>query len=309
MKFKKLWITALLLCLSGAVLTTMGLSGGALKELEKTYITTKRQDITLEEFKQLDIQLKNQGLWIVPSDDDQVHLEYYQDTKQSQKPIQYQLTNGKLTVTDTLTEFSGIHVANLKDWVRSLSNPYQNQPYTIMLSIPKSMTLDTIKAQSQTGEISIDQVNVKNLTITSQDGSVILGSIQPETTQIKTQTGAISLSKTKLTQPILESIDGEISDYGSHFTQAQFKTQTAEIYLDQSLFKGQTTIASTDGNITLQLPESQESQTHISATSTDFGQVSIPKSYANNTNSSTTLDLKTDTGDISVNPSYSENDE
>lgn len=309
MKFKKLWITALLLCLSGAVLTTIGLSGGALKELEKTYITTKRQDITLEKFKQLDIQLKNQGLWIVPSDDDQVHLEYYQDTKQSQKPIQYQLTNGKLTLTDTLTEFSGIHVANLKDWVRSLSNPYQNQPYTIMLSIPKSMTLDTIKAQSQTGEISIAQVNVKNLTITSQDGSVILGSIQPETTQIKTQTGAISLSKTKLTQPILESIDGEISDYGSHFTQAQFKTQTAEIYLDQSLFKGQTTIASTDGNITLQLPESQESQTHISATSTDFGQVSIPKSYANNTNSSTTLDLKTDTGDISVNPSYSENDE
>lgn len=309
MKFKKLWITALLLCLAGAVLTTIGLSGGALKELEKTYITTKRQDITLEKFKQLDIQLKNQGLWIVPSDDDQVHLEYYQDTKQSQKPIQYQLTNGKLTVTDTLTEFSGIHVANLKDWVRSLSNPYQNQPYTIMLSIPKSMTLDTIKAQSQTGEVSIDQVNVKNLTITSQDGSVILGSIQPETTQIKTQTGAISLSKTKLTQPILESIDGEISDYGSHFTQAQFKTQTAEIYLDQSLFKGQTTIASTDGNITLQLPESQESQTHISATSTDFGQVSIPKSYANNTNSSTTLDLKTDTGDISVNPSYSENDE
>lgn len=309
MKFKKLWITALLLCLSGAVLTTIGLSGGALKELEKTYITTKRQDITLEEFKQLDIQLKNQGLWIVPSDDDQVHLEYYQDTKQSQKPIQYQLTNGKLTLTDTLTEFSGIHVANLKDWVRSLSNPYQNQPYTIMLSIPKSMTLDTIKAQSQTGEISIDQVNVKNLTITSQDGSIILGSIQPETTQIKTQTGAISLSKTKLTQPILESIDGEISDYGSHFTQAQFKTQTAEIYLDQSLFKGQTTIASTDGNITLQLPESQESQTHISATSTDFGQVSIPKSYANNTNSSTTLDLKTDTGDISVNPIYSENDE
>lgn len=217
--------TGVAACLFGGALIATGTATGGMNHLlqaDQTKYSKKTEEFS--NISALEIELSNRNLVIEESDDEKVHLTYYQGKEASERIVTKD-NQGTLSVQQPkhLVSFGW------NNSIRSFLNLFNNeeQRSTVTLSLPKGTKLSTLKGDSSLGDVSLSGLNVQKLELSLSAGGLTINNSTIDNGSLSNSLGDINLNKSKLSDSTIKLSSGSIN--------SQQLTLTGDIHIDNSL--------------------------------------------------------------------------
>lgn len=217
--------TGVAACLFGGALIATGTATGGMNHLlqaDQTKYSKKTEEFS--NISALEIELSNRNLVIEESDDEKVHLTYYQGKEASERIVTKD-NQGTLSVQQPkhLVSFGW------SNSIRSFLNLFNNeeQRSTVTLSLPKGTKLSTLKGDSSLGDVSLSGLNVQKLELSLSAGGLTINNSTIDNGSLSNSLGDINLNQSKLADSTIKLSSGSIN--------SQQLTLTGDIHIDNSL--------------------------------------------------------------------------
>ena len=249
--------TGVAACLFGGALIATGTATGGMNHLlqaDQTKYSKKTEEFS--NISALEIELSNRNLVIEESDDEKVHLTYYQGKEASERIVTKD-NQGTLSVQQPkhLVSFGW------SNSIRSFLNLFNNeeQRSTVTLSLPKGTKLSTLKGDSSLGDVSLSGLNVQKLELSLSAGGLTINNSTIDNGSLSNSLGDINLNQSKLADSTIKLSSGSIN--------SQQLTLTGDINIDNSL-----------GDIELNLVK-ESLETLSFDIETSMGSITVPHNF------------------------------
>ena len=310
-KFKKpLLSAAILACLFGGALTTIGSTTGGVNDLvnsAKSKVKVTKKEENFSDLSSLNINLVARNLVISESPDDKAHLTYYQSDGNYQidgstlGKITTSSENGNLNIKEdgagSFNISSGIFSFHISTGIRSLLSLFDQESQekrTVQLSLPKGTKLETFSGSSSLGDVTLSNLSAKNADFSLSNGSLTVNDSQFASGKFKNSLGEIAFNNSQISSGKIIASSGTITLSNSQFASGEIANSLGEVNLNTSKISDSTlkissgslnseqlelagTISITDqlGDINLHLVSGSLSQLSFDL-KTDLGEIDIP---------------------------------
>ena len=307
---KPLLSAAILACLFGGALTTIGSTTGGVNDLvnsAKSKVKLTKKEESFSDLSSLNINLAARNLVISESPDDKAHLTYYQSDGNYQIDgsslgnITTSSENGNLNIKeDGAGSFhisAGIRSFHISTGIRSLLSLFDQESQgkrTVQLSLPKGTKLETFSGSSSLGDVTLSNLSAKNADFSLSNGSLTVNDSQFASGKFKNSLGEISFNNSQISSGKINASSGTITLSNSQFASGEIANSLGEVNLNSSKISDSTlkissgslnseqlelagTISITDqlGDINLHLVSGSLSQLSFDL-KTDLGEIDIP---------------------------------
>ena len=262
----------------GGGLVAWGYSQGGLIDLQNQ--TKSEQDYVkkeVDDFSKIDIKSSSYNVLIKNGDVDKATLSYYQKTK---NPIDTSVKDGQLTINDNNSELDStsnkhINFFGLKDLVRlsTLNEEVRNK--TIVITLPKKQTIDSLKVDLATGNLDLSNSTIKQADINLNVGDLTFTKMIVSNLKANLDVGSVDSDHTLFTNSDLSIAMGDYSG-------------------DNLIFNGHNKLDVTSGDIEIVL---KDYTLNVQADS-HSGEVDITNNLK--ISKDNTLTITSDLGDITV---------
>lgn len=297
---KPLLSAAILACLFGGALTTIGSMTGGVNDLvnsAKSKVKLTKKEESFSDLSSLNINLVARNLVISESPDDKAHLTYYQSDGN------YQIDGSSLGKITTSSENGNLNIKeegagsfHISAGIRSLLNLLDQESQgkrTVQLSLPKGTKLETFSGSSSLGDVTLSNLSAKNADFSLSNGSLTVNDSQFASGKFKNSLGEISFNNSQISSGKINASSGNIGLNNSHFETGEITAALGNINLNSSK------ISDTSFKI---------SSGSISSKKLDFvGNISITNQLGDinlqlvpNSLNKLSFDLKTTLGDIDI---------
>lgn len=307
---KPLLSAAILACLFGGALTTIGSMTGGVNDLvnsAKSKVKLTKKEESFSDLSSLNINLAARNLVISESPDDKAHLTYYQSDGNYQidgsslGKITTSSENGNLNIKEdgagSFNISSGIFSFHISAGIRSLLSLFDQESQekrTVQLSLPKGTKLETFSGSSSLGDVTLSNLSVKNADFSLSNGSLTVNDSQFASGKFKNSLGEIAFNNSQISSGKIIASSGTITLSNSQFASGEIANSLGEVNLNTSKISDSTlkissgslnseqlelagTISITDqlGDINLHLVSGSLSQLSFDL-KTDLGEIDIP---------------------------------
>ena len=297
---KPLLSAAILACLFGGALTTIGSITGGVNDLvnsAKSKVKLTKKEESFSDLSSLNINLAARNLVISESPDDKAHLTYYQSDGN------YQIDGSSLGKITTSSENGNLNIKedgagsfHISAGIRSLLSLFDQESQgkrTVQLSLPKGTKLETFSGSSSLGDVTLSNLSAKNADFSLSNGSLTVNDSQFASGKFKNSLGEISFNNSQISSGKINASSGNIGLNNSHFETGEITAALGNINLNSSK------ISDTSFKI---------SSGSISSKKLDFvGNISITNQLGDinlqlvpNSLNKLSFDLKTTLGDIDI---------
>jgi len=307
---KPLLSAAILACLFGGALTTIGSMTGGVNDLvnsAKSKVKLTKKEESFSDLSSLNINLAARNLVISESPDDKAHLTYYQSDGNYQIDgsslgnITTSSENGNLNIKEdgagSFNISSGIFSFHISTGIRSLLSLFDQESQgkrTVQLSLPKGTKLETFSGSSSLGDVTLSNLSAKNADFSLSNGSLTVNDSQFASGKFKNSLGEITFNNSQINSGKINASSGTITLSNSQFASGEIANSLGEVNLNSSKISDSTlkissgslnseqlelagTISITDqlGDINLHLVSGSLSQLSFDL-KTDLGEIDIP---------------------------------
>ena len=307
---KPLLSAAILACLFGGALTTIGSMTGGVNDLvnsAKSKVKLTKKEESFSDLSSLNINLAARNLVISESPDDKAHLTYYQRDGNYQiggsmlGKITTSSENGNLNIKEEgadsfhiSTDIRSFHISTGIRSLLSLFDQESQEKRTVQLSLPKGTKLETFSGSSSLGDVTLSNLSAKNADFSLSNGSLTVNDSQFASGKFKNSLGEISFNNSQISSGKINASSGTITLSNSQFASGEIANSLGEVNLNSSKISDSTlkissgslnseqlelagTISITDqlGDINLHLVSGSLSQLSFDL-KTDLGEIDIP---------------------------------
>ena len=307
---KPLLSAAILACLFGGALTTIGSTTGGVNDLvnsAKSKVKLTKKEESFSDLSSLNINLAARNLVISESPDDKAHLTYYQRDGNYQiggsmlGKITTSSENGNLNIKEDgadsfhiSTDIRSFHISTGIRSLLSLFDQESQEKRTVELSLPKGTKLETFSGSSSLGDVTLSNLSAKNADFSLSNGSLTVNDSQFESGKFKNSLGEITFNNSQINSGKINASSGTITLSNSQFASGEIANSLGEVNLNSSKISDSTlkissgslnseqlelagTISITDqlGDINLHLVSGSLSQLSFDL-KTDLGEIDIP---------------------------------
>jgi len=297
---KPLLSAAILACLFGGALTTIGSMTGGVNDLvnsAKSKVKLTKKEESFSDLSSLNINLAARNLVISESSDDKAHLTYYQSDGN------YQIDGSSLGNITTSSENGNLNIKedgagsfHISAGIRSLLSLFDQESQgkrTVQLSLPKGTKLETFSGSSSLGDVTLSNLSAKNADFSLSNGSLTVNDSQFASGKFKNSLGEISFNNSQISSGKINASSGNIGLNNSHFETGEITAALGDINLNSSKISD-TSLKISSGS--------------ISSKQLDFvGNISITNQLGDinlqlvpNSLNKLSFDLKTTLGDIDI---------
>ena len=297
---KPLLSAAILACLFGGALTTIGSMTGGVNDLvnsAKSKVKLTKKEESFSDLSSLNINLAARNLVISESPDDKAHLTYYQSDGN------YQIDGSSLGKITTSSENGNLNIKedgagsfHISAGIRSLLSLFDQESQgkrTVQLSLPKGTKLETFSGSSSLGDVTLSNLSAKNADFSLSNGSLTVNDSQFASGKFKNSLGEISFNNSQISSGKINASSGNIGLNNSHFETGEITAALGNINLNSSKISD-TSLKISSGS--------------ISSKQLDFvGNISITNQLGDinlqlvpNSLNKLSFDLKTTLGDIDI---------
>ncbi len=185
----------------GLVIMTIGLVLGGGFEVFNGQETREEKSYTFTgEYSEISIEDRNIPIYIIPSNDDQIHLTTFENENEY-----YEIReNGTL-------EISYIDKNNwLEDFVSFGNMYYDNNEYYLQLRVPEDVVL-SYDIDTQNGVLRIESINIKDINVDNSNGKIELRNVIVNgNANIDNNNGRILFDEVKGNSIVANNSNGEI---------------------------------------------------------------------------------------------------
>ena len=301
-KFKKpLLSAAILACLFGGALTTIGSTTGGVNDLvnsAKSKVKVTKKEESFSDLSSLNINLVARNLVISESPDDKAHLTYYQIDGNYKidgdalRKITTSSENGNLNIKEE--DAGSFHISTGIRSLLSLFDQESQEKRTVELSLPKGTKLETFSGSSSLGDVTLSNLSAKNADFSLSNGSLTVNDSQFASGKFKNSMGDITLNNSQISSGKIIDSSGTITLSNSQFASGEIANSLGDVNLNSSKISDSTlktssgslnserlelagTISITDqlGDINLHLVSGSLSQLSFDL-KTNLGEIDIP---------------------------------
>lgn len=307
---KPLLSAAILACLFGGALTTIGSMTGGVNDLvnsAKSKVKLTKKEESFSDLSSLNINLAARNLVISESPDDKAHLTYYQRDGNYQiggsmlGKITTSSENGNLNIKEDgadsfhiSTDIRSFHISTGIRSLLSLFDQESQEKRTVELSLPKGTKLETFSGSSSLGDVTLSNLSAKNADFSLSNGSLTVNDSQFASGKFKNSLGEISFNNSQINSGKINASSGTITLSNSQFASGEIANSLGDVNLNTSKISDSTlkissgslnseqlelagTISITDqlGDINLHLVSGSLSQLSFDL-KTDLGEIDIP---------------------------------
>jgi len=307
---KPLLSAAILACLFGGALTTIGSMTGGVNDLvnsAKSKVKLTKKEESFSDLSSLNINLAARNLVISESSDDKAHLTYYQRDGNYQiggsmlGKITTSSENGNLNIKEDgadsfhiSTDIRSFHISTGIRSLLSLFDQESQEKRTVQLSLPKGTKLETFSGSSSLGDVTLSNLSAKNADFSLSNGSLTVNDSQFASGKFKNSLGEITINNSQISSGKIIDSSGTITLSNSQFASGEISNSLGEVNLNSSKISDSTlkissgslnseqlelagTISITDqlGDINLHLVSGSLSQLSFDL-KTDLGEIDIP---------------------------------
>ena len=307
---KPLLSAAILACLFGGALTTIGSITGGVNDLvnsTKSKVKLTKKEESFSDLSSLNINLAARNLVISESPDDKAHLTYYQRDGNYQiggsmlGKITTSSENGNLNIKEDgadsfhiSTDIRSFHISTGIRSLLSLFDQESQEKRTVELSLPKGTKLETFSGSSSLGDVTLSNLSAKNADFSLSQGSLTVNDGQFASGKFKNSLGEITINNSQISSGKIIDSSGTITLSNSQFASGEISNSLGEVNLNSSKISDSTlkissgslnseqlelagTISITDqlGDINLHLVSGSLSQLSFDL-KTDLGEIDIP---------------------------------
>ena len=307
---KPLLSAAILACLFGGALTTIGSMTGGVNDLvnsAKSKVKLTKKEESFSDLSSLNINLAARNLVISESPDDKAHLTYYQRDGNYQiggsmlGKITTSSENGNLNIKEDgadsfhiSTDIRSFHISTGIRSLLSLFDQESQEKRTVELSLPKGTKLETFSGSSSLGDVTLSNLSAKNADFSLSQGSLTVNDGQFASGKFKNSLGEITINNSQISSGKIIDSSGTITLSNSQFASGEISNSLGEVNLNSSKISDSTlkissgslnseqlelagTISITDqlGDINLHLVSGSLSQLSFDL-KTDLGEIDIP---------------------------------
>ena len=297
---KPLLSAAILACLFGGALTTIGSITGGVNDLvnsAKSKVKLTKKEESFSDLSSLNINLAARNLVIRESPDDKTHLTYYQSDGN------YQIDGSSLGKITTSSENGNLNIKeegagsfHISAGIRSLLSLFDQESQgkrTVQISLPKGTKLETFSGSSSLGDVTLSNLSAKNADFSLSNGSLTVNDSQFASGKFKNSLGEISFNNSQISSGKINASSGNIGLNNSHFETGEITAALGDINLNSSKISD-TSLKISSGS--------------ISSKQLDFvGNISITNQLGDinlqlvpNSLNKLSFDLKTTLGDIDI---------
>ena len=306
---KPLLSAAILACLFGGALTTIGSITGGVKDLvnsTKSKVKLTKKEESFSDLFALNINLAARNLVISESPDDKAHSTYYQ------RDGNYQIGGsmlGKITTSsengnlnskedgaDSFHISTDIRSFHISTGIRSLLSLFDQESQgkrTVQLSLPKGTKLETFSGSSSLGDVTMSNLSAKNADFSLSNGSLTVNDSQFASGKFKNSLGEISFNNSQISSGKIIDSSGTITLSNSQFASGEISNSLGEVNLNSSKISD-STLKISSGSLN---SEQLELAGTISITN-QLGDINLH--LVSGSLSQLSFDLKTDLGEIDI---------
>ena len=221
---KPLLSAAILACLFGGALTTIGSMTGGVNDLvnsAKSKVKLTKKEESFSDLSSLNINLAARNLVISESPDDKAHLTYYQSDGN------YQIDGSSLGKITTNSENGNLNIKedgagsfHISAGIRSLLSLFDQESQgkrTVQLSLPKGTKLETFSGSSSLGDVTLSNLSAKNADFSLSSGSLTVNDSQFASGKFKNSLGEITFNNSQINSGKINASSGTITLSNSQF--------------------------------------------------------------------------------------------
>ena len=297
---KPLLSAAILACLFGGALTTIGSMTGGVNDLvnsAKSKVKLTKKEESFSDLSSLNINLAARNLVISESPDDKAHLTYYQSDGN------YQIDGSSLGNITTSSENGNLNIKedgvgsfHISAGIRSLLSLFDQESQgksTVQLSLPKGTKLETFSGSSSLGDVTLSNLSAKNADFSLSNGSLTVNDSQFASGKFKNSLGEISFNNSQISSGKINASSGNIGLNNSHFETGEITAALGDINLNSSKISD-TSLKISSGSIS---SKQLDLVGNISITN-QLGDINLQ--LVPNSLNKLSFDLKTTLGDIDI---------
>ena len=297
---KPLLSAAILACLFGGALTTIGSITGGVNDLvnsTKSKVKLTKKEESFSDLSSLNINLAARNLVISESPDDKAHLTYYQ------RDGNYQIGGSMLGKITTSSENGNLNIKedgadsfHISTGIRSLLSLFDQESQekrTVELSLPKGTKLETFSGSSSLGDVTLSNLSAKNADFSLSNGSLTVNDSQFASGKFKNSLGEISFNNSQISSGKINASSGNIGLNNSHFETGEITAALGDINLNSSKISD-TSLKISSGSIS---SKQLDLVGNISITN-QLGDINLQ--LVPNSLNKLSFDLKTTLGDIDI---------
>ena len=297
---KPLLSAAVLACLFGGALTTIGSMTGGVNDLvnsAKSKVKLTKKEESFSDLSSLNINLAARNLVISESPDDKAHLTYYQSDGN------YQIDGSSLGKITTSSENGNLNIKeegagsfHISAGIRSLLSLFDQESQgkrTVQLSLPKGTKLETFSGSSSLGDVTLSNLSAKNADFSLSNGSLTVNDSQFASGKFKNSLGEISFNNSQISSGKINASSGNIGLNNSHFGTGEITAALGDINLNSSKISD-TSLKISSGSIS---SKQLDLVGNISITN-QLGDINLQ--LVPNSLNKLSFDLKTTLGDIDI---------
>lgn len=297
---KPLLSAAILACLFGGALITIGSMTGGVNDLvnsAKSKVKLTKKEESFSDLSSLNINLAARNLVISESPDDKAHLTYYQSDGN------YQIDGSSLGKITTSSENGNLNIKeegagsfHISAGIRSLLSLFDQESQgkrTVQLSLPKGTKLETFSGSSSLGDVTLSNLSAKNADFSLSNGSLTVNDSQFASGKFKNSLGEISFNNSQISSGKINASSGNIGLNNSHFGTGEITAALDDINLNSSKISD-TSLKISSGSIS---SKQLDLVGNISITN-QLGDINLQ--LVPNSLNKLSFDLKTTLGDIDI---------
>ena len=290
---KPLLSAAILACLFGGALTTIGSMTGGVNDLvnsAKSKVKLTKKEESFSDLSSLNINLAARNLVISESPNDKAHLTYYQRDGNYQiggsmlGKITTSSENGNLNIKEDgadsfhiSTDIRSFHISTGIRSLLSLFDQESQEKRTVELSLPKGTKLETFSGSSSLGDVTLSNLSAKNADFSL--GEITINNSQISSGKIIDSSGTITLSNSQFASGEISNSLGEVNLNSSKISDSTLKISSGSLNSEQLELAGTISITDQLGDINLHLVSGSLSQLSFDL-KTDLGEIDIPSSIS-----------------------------
>ena len=306
---KPLLSAAILACLFGGALTTIGSITGGVNDLvnsAKSKVKLTKKEESFSDLSSLNINLAARNLVISESPDDKAHLTYYQRDGNYQiggsmlGKITTSSENGNLNIKEDgadsfhiSTDIRSFHISTGIRSLLSLFDQESQEKRTVELSLPKGTKLETFSGSSSLGDVTLSNLSAKNADFSLSNGSLTVNDSQFASGKFKNSLGEITFNNSQISSGKIIDSSGTITLSNSQFASGEISNSLGEVNLNSSKISD-STLKISSGSLN---SEQLELAGTISITN-QLGDINLH--LVSGSLSQLSFDLKTDLGEIDI---------
>ncbi len=255
---------------------------------DKKYIT---DEIKLDEFKKLDLDVDTANVDVVTGDSWKVSYKLPERADFSAK-----VEGDTLKLTEKQKAFSGVNF-NIFDW---------SGDYSIEITVPEGTSLEDAKMIVNTGDVSLNSMDVKNLDIEADTGNADMKDMSGEKITISADTGNVKFMNVSAKACNISADTGNIDMNQSALGDLEVNADTGNIKFDSLSFTSAVLDADT-GNIKGSLSGKEEEYSYDIEAS--FGKIVLngdkksedgDSEYKEKNGTSPEMKASADTGNVEI---------